>query len=439
MRTGNAQTGATEDCPDNTGDGIINVADILNLLSKFGSVDDRVDVNKDGAVNVEDLLKVLGRFGSTCVPAPVSSVCADGLLLGVSFLNEAEDFSGNGGVVTYISAAGKRTIVSVPGTVIPEIGSTGVHFDGDGDYLTVKEGTDSYELDGMFSVSFWFTKEACTGGIYEYMFSHHERVDAAMWDFPYLDIYLGCESAGGGGSTLGGSVIRYWMRDTDGTEAMVGAQCATAFAQSALTTCHAECRSTGHWLTPEISTISLGAHAGPPNLYPSKLVTTALRDLTCVLLISTWVDISLVVIPSSIFLFEDGERVPDLQYGFYGSLAEADNAADPLPSSLSTPFAAGGRQTNIFDFGIGACERHLFRSLQLCVLSCASESTLPSARHTHRGSRRPQQPAALFRPHCAAEDLQRAAVGLAGALPLLLRRGRRQRRVAGGRGLWLRW
>lgn len=300
MRTGNAQTGATEDCPDNTGDGIINVADILNLLSKFGSVDDRVDVNKDGAVNVEDLLKVLGRFGSTCVPAP--SVCADGLLLGVSFLNEAEDFSGNGGVVTYISAAGKRTIVSVPGTVIPEIGSTGVHFDGDGDYLTVKEGTDSYELDGMFSVSFWFTKEACTGGIYEYMFSHHERVDAAMWDFPYLDIYLGCESAGGGGSTLGGSVIRYWMRDTDGTEAMVD------------------------WPLADAGNFD---------------------DIT-----STWVDISLVVIPSSIFLFEDGERVPDLQYGFYGSLAEADNAADPLPSSLSTPFAAGGRQTNIFDFGI---------------------------------------------------------------------------------------
>ena len=91
----------------------------------------------------------------------------------------------------------------------------------------------NYESDATFTVSFWFTKEVCsapptvawapspfhtthyrvianhqgcTGGIYEYMFSDHATVDSTMWDTPYLDIYIGCETSGGGWSTLDGTL-----------------------------------------------------------------------------------------------------------------------------------------------------------------------------------------------------------------------------------------
>ena len=47
----------------------------------------------------------------------------------------------------------------------------GAVFDGDGDYITIQNVP--YAANGDFSVSFWFTKELCTGGIYEYLFSHH--------------------------------------------------------------------------------------------------------------------------------------------------------------------------------------------------------------------------------------------------------------------------
>ena len=143
-----------------------------------------------------------GELTGTCLNMPDSAV-------EVSFLSDSTDTSGNNRVVTHT------------GGNAAEIGPTGAHFDGNGDYLTI--GAFDYETDATFTVSFWFTKEGCTGGIYEYLFSDHFSVDSLMWDRAYLDIYIGCETSGGGWSTLGGSIVRYWMRDTSGAEAMMDA------------------------------------------------------------------------------------------------------------------------------------------------------------------------------------------------------------------------
>ena len=58
-------SGCGEDTDNN---GEINVNDLLNVLSDFGSPspDSGGDVNEDGNVNVTDLLAVLSRFGQGC-------------------------------------------------------------------------------------------------------------------------------------------------------------------------------------------------------------------------------------------------------------------------------------------------------------------------------------------------------------------------------------
>lgn len=86
----------------------------------------------------------------------------------------------------------------------------GAHFDGSGDYLSVPNF--EYATDGTFSLAMWFTKESCTGGIYEYLFSHALRVDANSFSTPRgtpadpnptvpnpnIHMYLACEQSGGG-------------------------------------------------------------------------------------------------------------------------------------------------------------------------------------------------------------------------------------------------
>ena len=53
---------------DTDGNGAINVNDLLNVLSDFGSSSPQNggDVNADGLINVTDLLQVLSRFGASC-------------------------------------------------------------------------------------------------------------------------------------------------------------------------------------------------------------------------------------------------------------------------------------------------------------------------------------------------------------------------------------
>jgi hypothetical protein len=51
---------------DTDGNGAVNVNDLLNVLSDFGSSSPQNggDVNADGLINVTDLLQVLSRFGA---------------------------------------------------------------------------------------------------------------------------------------------------------------------------------------------------------------------------------------------------------------------------------------------------------------------------------------------------------------------------------------
>jgi hypothetical protein len=51
-----------------TGDLLVDVNDLLQLLSAFGQSggDLAADLDADLLVNVDDLLMLLGRFGSTC-------------------------------------------------------------------------------------------------------------------------------------------------------------------------------------------------------------------------------------------------------------------------------------------------------------------------------------------------------------------------------------
>ncbi len=49
--------------PDINGDGVVNVSDLLILLSLWGTSDCRADFNGDGDVNVSDLLILLAAWG----------------------------------------------------------------------------------------------------------------------------------------------------------------------------------------------------------------------------------------------------------------------------------------------------------------------------------------------------------------------------------------
>jgi hypothetical protein len=131
-----------------------------------------------------------------CVTEPVSQ-------LSVSFLGNAIDMSGN------------RNRVSFSGET--DLNFNGVAFDGVGDYVQIADF--DYETGGSFTVSFWMTKEDCTGGIYEYLYSHMTATDGTMWTTSSINMYLGCELAGGGFSTGSGTVMRYSVVDTSPQEA----------------------------------------------------------------------------------------------------------------------------------------------------------------------------------------------------------------------------
>lgn len=51
------------DCPDITGDGDVNVSDLLAVIDQWGSSGPSADVNGDGIVNVTDLLEIVGNWG----------------------------------------------------------------------------------------------------------------------------------------------------------------------------------------------------------------------------------------------------------------------------------------------------------------------------------------------------------------------------------------
>ena len=67
---GYGTTEVSDDCPtctgDATGDGVINVDDVLHVLSAWGGYDPEADVDDDGLVDVNDVLLLLSRFGTPC-------------------------------------------------------------------------------------------------------------------------------------------------------------------------------------------------------------------------------------------------------------------------------------------------------------------------------------------------------------------------------------
>jgi len=90
-------------------------------------------------------------------------------------------------------------------------------------YITVE--SFDYYSDGTFTIGYWFTKERCTGGIYEYLYSHNQHRNTM--DTSNINIYLGCEEAGGGftnlynpsaptGDNRVGSTMRFSFTDTGG-------------------------------------------------------------------------------------------------------------------------------------------------------------------------------------------------------------------------------
>ena len=62
---------------DTNNDGLINVGDLLNVLSDFSSLNPRYDINNDSIVNVNDILLVLSDFGEICdcQCCPVGAEC----------------------------------------------------------------------------------------------------------------------------------------------------------------------------------------------------------------------------------------------------------------------------------------------------------------------------------------------------------------------------
>ena len=50
---------------DVTGDGFVNVSDILLVIDQWGQTNSPADANNDGIVNVSDILFMIGNWG-TC-------------------------------------------------------------------------------------------------------------------------------------------------------------------------------------------------------------------------------------------------------------------------------------------------------------------------------------------------------------------------------------
>jgi hypothetical protein len=122
-----------------------------------------------------------------------------------------------------------------------------------------------------------------------------------MWSNPYLDIYMGCSDLKKGQSGEG-SIMRYWMRDAAGQEALFDWPIADADDFDSIT--------------------------------------------------KSWIHIMLTVSPSAIVTYEDGKAVPEKEYEYEpNSLPNKNNLASNGPGRLKPSFkAAAGGNKKIFDF-----------------------------------------------------------------------------------------
>ena len=195
----------------------------------------------------------------------------------------------------------------------------GAHFDGSGDYITVQNF--EYATNGQFSVGLWLTKESCQGNIYEYLYSHSHRT-SNVFSTPHstsaspnpavpnenVHMYVGCQSSGGGWSSIGGTVIRFNMFDDDGTAVMFDYPAWDASSFDAVT--------------------------------------------------NVWINTILVVNQASISVYVNGEMQPDSVFGFFnggsngrvpyeciGNAGCDQNTGDPILSALVDP--STGRSTTM--------------------------------------------------------------------------------------------
>ena len=198
----------------------------------------------------------------------------------------------------------------------------GGHFDGSGDYISVA--SFDYATDGQFSVGQWFTKESCTGGIYEYLFSHAEHTGTAIEPFstptggprhptnPNVHMYIGCQGSGGGWSSLGGTIVRFNVYDdADG---------AVMFDYPA-------------WSADSFDAVT-----------------------------NVWIHVIMAVDQQKITISVDGHKVDDDAFGFYnggrpsggipfecrGNLACDQRTGDAILSHLSSPLGTTTMNTDIF-------------------------------------------------------------------------------------------
>ena len=150
------------------------------------------------------------RSGDAALPDPSaiysSSGCAP-LVADVSFIGDTSDRSGNDHAVSLNGRA--------------SVSMDGLHVNGQGDWASIANF--QYADDGTFSIAFWMTKEACSGGIYEYLYSHAQNDAASIDDVSNsnVNMYIGCETSGGAWSSASsGSNLRYNLVDASQTWAM---------------------------------------------------------------------------------------------------------------------------------------------------------------------------------------------------------------------------
>eukprot|EP01043_Picozoa_sp_COSAG02_P067860 COSAG02_NODE_11060_length_1803_cov_1.644366_1_plen_300_part_10 len=185
------------------------------------------------------------------------------------------------------------------------INERGAEFDGDGDFISVS-GMTQYASDARFSISFWMTKEACTGNDYEYVYSHQEDASADAMDDSNnsnVNIYLACESAGSGWSTHAGSVIRFLLRDDSRLE---------------------------HYARFDYPLHEAGSF----------------DDIT-----NRWVHTVLSVNPGQIQIFSDGQAVTDIDdYHYYVDdvVQDGPNIAYPNPGALATELTGFRLQGDLY-------------------------------------------------------------------------------------------
>jgi hypothetical protein len=227
--------------------------------------------------------------------APADAGCArlrlDVRLVG-SAASAARDLSGRGHRVSVLGGA--------------QIDETGAVFDGEDDTITIAHFDYAYTPD--FSVGFWMTKQSCAGHIYEYLYSHNALRTSEIDDTTNsnVNMYMGCESSGGGWSSVTGSVIRFNLIDT----------------------------------------------AGGLGLFDYPVHDAGEFDAVT----NVWLHIVLVVDTSVVKTYSEGRPVQDSEYGFYIGGTAAENAAAnlqnlayPYPGALKRPgFSGFGMQEDIY-------------------------------------------------------------------------------------------